>query len=124
LASNQSCDAKDLLNTALDILAQSPGVYVNENLVLTRFPGYRTYFPAYSEHGASLWFARSTNTSIRGNGEIVVVASKGVKDGDRKKLLQLVLENQPASGTDVADGGRCVTMNDFNTPTGKWRRLT
>jgi hypothetical protein len=112
MSRGQSCDARDLLTTALDILAQNGGVYISENLVLTRFPPYHS-------SGASIWFARSTSGALTSNSEVVVVARGEVRERERESVREAVILAQPTHRTVVAEGGRCVTPSDFSSPQGK-----
>nr|KAG5707439.1 hypothetical protein BaRGS_011943 [Batillaria attramentaria] len=102
------CGSRGLLGTILDLLWIDGGVYIGENIILTRRPQV--------EDNLSLWFAFSNTSSDLTRG--VIYSTRGFDEGRKQGYTKDIKSSKPScvskESYNINRNAKCIVLSDDN----------
>ncbi|KAK7498040.1 hypothetical protein BaRGS_00010628 [Batillaria attramentaria] len=108
LTDRHPCGSRGLLGTILDLLWIDGGVYIGENIILTRRPQV--------EDNLSLWFAFSNTSSDLTRG--VIYSTRGFDEGRKQGYTKDIKSSKPScvskESYNINRNAKCIVLSDDN----------
>ncbi|KAK7466511.1 hypothetical protein BaRGS_00037386, partial [Batillaria attramentaria] len=102
------CGSRDLLDSILDLLSQDGGVYVGENIILSRRPQVQDNLP--------LWFAFANTSSDLTRG--VIYSARGFDVGRKQDHVKDIESSKPScvskESYNINTNAKCIVLSDDN----------